>query len=217
MIARKKELKMAPGGRSSHGTWLWRRKRLMIMARNNGRGWPEGDKKEILSRLWASDCCWTGKTVAATQLGRYSLHCCGQRCHKLWEWGLCGDRVLFIKGWFGGAPKLRGFESDTVSHFDKLITEQDHAASGRWVHQRPGGQAWESELFQVVYQRHRHSEHLIWHVERQREREYTMQIANWKFFKATLNQFWPGFRVLPIGWDQVTAACLLSVKTCPPA
>ena len=82
-----------------------------------------------------------GKTVAATQLGRYSLHCCGQRCHKLWEWGLCGDRVLFIKGWFGGAPKLRGFESDTVSHFDKLITEQDHAASGRWVHQRPGGQA----------------------------------------------------------------------------
>ena len=54
---------------------------------------------------------------------------------------LCGDRVLFIKGWFGGAPKLRGFESDTVSHFDKLITEQDHAASGRWVHQRPGGQA----------------------------------------------------------------------------
>ena len=41
----------------------------------------------------------------------------------------------------GLAPKLRGFESDTVSHFDKLITEQDHAASGRWVHQRPGGQA----------------------------------------------------------------------------
>jgi len=35
-----------------------------------------------------------------------------------------------------------------------------------------------------------------------------MQMANCKIFKATKNQFCPGLRVLPIWWDQVTAACL---------
>ena len=47
----KKRLKMAPGGQSSHGTWLWRTKRLMIMARNNGRmtrGGQEGDPVTIM-------------------------------------------------------------------------------------------------------------------------------------------------------------------------
>lgn len=98
-----------------------------------------------------------GKTVAATRLGRYSLHCSrlfrGQGCHVLWEWGLLWGAlsVALKKGWSQGSPKLYGFESDTVSHFDKLITEQDHAVSGRWLHQRPGGQLREreSELFEV--------------------------------------------------------------------
>ena len=64
-------------------------------------------------------------------------------------------RVLFKKkGWSQGSSKLCGFESDTVSHFDKLITEQDDAASSEtwWstVCER------ESESFEV-YQCHRHS------------------------------------------------------------
>jgi len=49
----------------------------------------------------------------------------------------CGDPLF--GGWFRGTPKLRGFESDTVSHFDKLITEEEEAASGGRLHQRGGG------------------------------------------------------------------------------
>jgi len=127
-------------------------------------GWPEGDKKEILSRLRASDCCWclgldcSSCNSAWTLLTALDKGVIYSRNGDFCGWGsLFG---CFFEGWFRGAPKLRGFESDTVSHFDKLITEQDQAASGRWVHQRPGGRAWESELFQVCYQCHRHSAHL---------------------------------------------------------
>ena len=69
------------------------------------------------------------------------------------NWDICGEPFwgLFKKGRCQGSSKLCGFESDTVSHFDKLITEQDDAASSETcVRER------ESESFEV-YQCHRHS------------------------------------------------------------
>jgi len=77
-------------------------------------GWPEGDKKEILSRLRASDC-WllVGKTVAATRLGRYSLHCSrlfrGQGCHILWEWGLLWGALSVAFKKKGGLKGLQNY------------------------------------------------------------------------------------------------------------
>lgn len=164
-------------------------------------GWPEGDKKEILSRLGASDC-WllVGKTVAATRLGRYSLHCSrlfrGQGCHVLWEWGLLWGAlsVALKKGWSQGSPKLYGFESDTVSHFDKLITEQDHAVSGRWLHQRPGGQLREreSELFEVYISATGTASYVTCRgreSERERDWECMVKIANCEVFKKSILLF----------------------------
>ena len=116
------------------------------------------------------------------------------------------------KGWSQGSPKLYGFESDTVSHFDKLITEQDHAASGRWLHQRPGGQLREreSELFEVyisatgtasyVTCRGRESE-----IERERLGVYGENCQLWGFQEINFAFWESGFA---IWWDQVTAACL---------
>jgi len=64
-----------------------------------------------------------------------------------------------------GAPKLRGFESDTVSHFDKLITEEDDAAS------RGGGRERVNCFKNINCQPQAQEQHASYVTCRERERE----------------------------------------------
>ena len=93
-VWKRKTLIMAPGSQSSHGTWLWIN---MTMARNNGRV-TRGKRRRSCHDcgFWLLLLDLGGKTLAATQLGRYSLHC----------WGIFGDYSRnwdFFLGSLGGA------------------------------------------------------------------------------------------------------------------
>jgi len=180
-------------------------------------GWPEGDKKEILSRLRASDC-WllVGKTVAATRLGRYSLHCWrlfrGQGCHILWEWGLLWGALSVAFKKKGGLKGLQNYVDLKAIQFHILTSWSQNkitrlADDGfirdvvvNCVRER------ESEFFwsiSVVLQ----AQHLIWHVEGERERlgAYGENCKLWGLQEINFAFWESGFA---IWWDQVTAACV---------
>ena len=178
-------------------------------------GWPEGDKKEILSRLRASDC-WllVGKTVAATRLGRYSLHCSrlfrGQGCHVLWEWGLLWEALSVAFKKKGGLKGLQNYVDLKAIQFHILTSWSQNKitrlADDGFIRDLVVNCVRERVNY-LKYVTVRQAQHLIWHVEGERERlgAYGENCKLWGLQEINFAFWESGFA---IWWDQVTAACV---------
>jgi len=186
-------------------------------------GWPEGDKKEILSRLRASDC-WllVGKTVAATRLGRYSLHCSrlfrGQGCHILWEWGLLWGALSVAFKKKGGLKGLQNYVDLKAIQFHILTSWSQNKIT------RLADDGFIRDLVvncvreRVNYLKYisvRQAQHLMWHVEGERVRERETGSIWWKLpiVRFSRNQFC--FLWIRVCHLMRSSHSSLSVQTCP--